>query len=109
MRTESNTTQDIAPVITITAPWRIQAVEPIAGYRLRVKFMDATEGLVDLTHLITASSAGVFSQLQDQQQFEDVGVEYGAVTWRCGLDLAPDTMYQMILKNPEHVYVVGKH
>jgi hypothetical protein len=93
-------------MLTIKTPWRVQQVEPIAGYRLWVKFIDAIEGFVDLRGLITSENAGVFAQLQDQRLFNDVGVEYGAVTWRCGLDLAPDTMYNMIQENPEHLYIV---
>ncbi len=108
MRKEPDTTQNIAPAITIKTPWRVQHVEPMSGYRLRVRFMDETEGLVDLAMLVTSSNAGVFAQLQDQQLFNNVGVEYGAVTWQCGLDLAPDTMYHRIKQAPSHLYVVGE-
>ncbi|OYX07621.1 MAG: hypothetical protein B7Z05_01160 [Thiotrichales bacterium 32-46-8] len=108
MRKEPDTTQNTTPPITIKTPWRVKQVKPVAGYQLQVEFMDATEGLVDLSKLINSEQAGVFAQLKDQKTFNHVYVEYGTVTWQCGLDLAPDTMYRMIQQNPEHVYVVGR-
>jgi len=108
MRKESDTTQNITPTITINAPWRVKHVEPVSDYQLHVKFMDATEGLVDLSKLVNSEQAGVFAQLKDQKVFNRVYVEYGAVTWQCGLDLAPDTMYHRIKQAPSHLYVVGE-
>lgn len=108
MRKESDTTQNITPAITIKTPWRVKKVELVARYQLHVEFMDATEGFVDLSKLVNSERAGVFAQLKDQKVFNNVHVEYGAVTWQCGLDLAPDTMYQRIKQAPERVYVVGE-
>jgi hypothetical protein len=34
--------------------------------------------------------------LRETGAFERVGIEHGAVTWSCGLDLAPDAMYAEI-------------
>ena len=43
--------------------------------------------------LIHSPSAGVFATLADPVRFAEAGVEYGAVTWPAGADLAPDAMY----------------
>lgn len=70
---------------------------------IRVKFVDGTEGDVDLTHLVTSTKAGVFEALRDPVVFEQVQVSDGAVTWPGELDLAPDTMHNEIKANGRYV------
>jgi hypothetical protein len=67
-----------------------------------VRFVDGTQGVIDLSHLVRASNAGVFAALADPALFQQVFVEYGAVTWPGEIDLAPDAMYAQIrrLKQP---------
>ena len=74
-------------------PWRIVSVTPLAGYRLKVRFVDGLEGEVHLDKLLTSSNAGVFAPLRDERLFAKVDLRWGAVTWPGGLDLAPDAMY----------------
>ena len=56
----------------------------------------ASEGEVDLSHLIHSPAAGVFAALQDEALFAAVLVDHGAVAWPQGLDLAPDAMHRAI-------------
>jgi hypothetical protein len=79
-------------------PWRVAALEVLPGFRLRVRFMDGTEGTVDLTALIQSPGAGVFAALADPSIFAQARVEHGAVTWPGEVDLAPDAMYAEIKK-----------
>jgi hypothetical protein len=79
-------------------PWRLAAVEALPGFRLRVQFMDGTEGTVDLMGLIQSPGAGVFAALADPSLFSQVFIEHGAVTWPGEIDLAPDAMYAEIKK-----------
>jgi hypothetical protein len=65
-------------------------------YRLTVEFVDGTVGDANLEPMIFAESAGVFEALRDPQLFAQAFVDYGAVTWPNGLDLAPDAMYDVI-------------
>jgi hypothetical protein len=58
--------------------------------------MDGLKGIVDLRDLVTSSQAGVFAVLRDSALFNQVRVEYGAVTWPGEFDLAPDAMYGVI-------------
>jgi len=58
--------------------------------------MDGTQGQVDLSVRVHAADGGVFNALADTDEFEKVFVQYGAVTWPCGVDLAPDAMYDSI-------------
>jgi hypothetical protein len=79
-------------------PWRVASVHALPGFRLRVHFVDETEGFVDMAGLIHSPNAGVFAVLADAALFNQVFVEHGAVTWDGKLDLAPDTMYAEIKK-----------
>lgn len=79
-------------------PWRVVAVETLPEFRLHVRFVDGTEGTVDLAALIHSPGAGVFASLADPVLFARAHVEYGAVTWPGEIDLAPDAMYAEIKK-----------
>ena len=79
-------------------PWRVASVQALTAFRLRVRFVDGTEGMVDLAALIHSPGAGVFAALADPLIFSQVFVEHGAVTWSGEIDLAPDAMYAKIKK-----------
>jgi len=102
MRTQSTAQQDsplgVTPPVQPRMPWRVVAVEALSGFRLRVRFVDGTEGTVDLTALIQSPGAGVFAPLANPLLFAQVHIEYGAVTWPGEVDLAPDAMYDEIKK-----------
>ncbi len=102
MRTQSTAQEDsslgVTPPVQPRMPWRLAAVEALPGFRLRVQFMDGTEGTVDLMGLIQSPGAGVFAALADPSLFSQVFIEHGAVTWPGEIDLAPDAMYAEIKK-----------
>lgn len=81
-----------------SAPWRVAEVKPLPGYRLDVRFLDGTRGIVDLSRLVNSPNAGVFAALKDETLFAQVHIEVGAVTWPGEIDLAPDAMYAEIKK-----------
>ena len=81
----------------LTAPrWRVVSVQALQPHRLRVAFLDGTEGEIDLGELIQSADAGVFEGLRDPERFAAVRVEHGAVAWPDDLDLAPDALYAAI-------------
>ncbi len=96
MRTESITEKNIAPAIVCTAPWRLTRVQPLENYTLEVKFLDGTQGFVEMKQWILSPKAGVFIKLRDIALFNQVYLEHGAVTWPGEIDLAPDTMHDEI-------------
>ena len=100
MRAESSAHEDSpAPLIgevTPRSPWRVTKVETLPGFQLRVAFADGLTGVVDMSRMVHSPSAGVFAALRDPSLFEQVGLEYGAVTWPGELDLAPDAMHKAI-------------
>lgn len=78
------------------ARWRVASVEALPDYRLRVRFLDGLEGIVDMSRLIVSPDAGVFAALSDAALFGQAYLEYGAVAWPGEIDLAPDAMYREI-------------
>lgn len=99
MRTESVTEKNISPPIICTAPWRLTKVKPLQDYNLEVEFVDGTHGVVKMEQRIMNPKAGVFASLSDINLFNQVYLEYGAVTWPNEIDLAPDAMHDEIKRN----------
>ena len=96
MQTESVTEKNIAPAIVSAAPWRLTRVKALENYRLEVEFLDGTKGFVEMKQRILSLKAGVFIRLRDITLFNQVYLDYGAVTWPGEIDLAPDTMHYEI-------------
>jgi hypothetical protein len=86
----------IAPAVRPVMPWRVAGVEALPGYRLRVRFLDGLEGVVDMSALIVSPGAGVFAALTDAAVFNRAFVRLGAVCWPGDLDIAPDAIYAAI-------------
>lgn len=84
---------------TPSVPWRLTEVQPLSAYRLKVRFQDGLEGLVDISAWVWSENAGVFDALRDEAVFRLVFLEYGAVTCPGEIDLAPEAMDEEIKKN----------
>ena len=102
MCTQSVTKENLSPAVTPPIQprmaWRVAEVEVLPEFRLHVRFVDGTEGTVDLAAFILSPNAGVFAVLAEPSLFAQAHVEYGAVTWPGEIDLAPDAMYAGIRK-----------
>ena len=85
-------TQPIRPV----SDWRVESVEVLPDYCLKVRFADGLEGVVGMKKLVLSPAAGVFEALRQPDVFARAGIVWGAVTWPNGIDLAPDAMYDEI-------------
>jgi hypothetical protein len=94
--TEKNSATPLTPAIQSGMPWRVTTVQALPDFRLHVRFVDSTQGIVDLSGFVHSDNAGVFAVLTDPAMFEQVFVEHGAVTWPGEIDLAPDAMYARI-------------
>jgi hypothetical protein len=89
----------VEPPIVATLPEDVAEVQTQSDYRLYVRFFDGTAGIVEMKELIFGKRAGVFAKLADPEEFERVGIGFGAVMWANGLDLAPDAMYDEFKRN----------
>ena len=104
MRGTATAEKDHSPGVSAAAPWRVVAVSALPDFRLRVRFVDGTEGEVDMAGLLRRQQVGVFAPLRDPAVFAQVSVELGAVTWPGELDLAPDAMYDAIRQTGKWVF-----
>jgi hypothetical protein len=84
---------------------KILSAEPLSEFRLRLRFADGTDGVVDLSDL---AGLGVFRAWLQQGTFEQVTVtHYGSLAWPSGLDLCPDSLYlRMTGKQPKDIFPV---
>lgn len=74
----------------------VVSVEPLEGYRLKLRFEDGVTGIIDVEELIPLT--GVSAALQDRSQFLAVRLdpELGTICWPCGADLDPDVLYAIV-------------
>ena len=93
----------VHPPIVPRAPYRVCEVEPLAGWRLRVRHNDGVAGFVNLAGLVNSPRAGVFAALRDEALFGQVFLDLGAVTWPGDIDLAPDAMHDEIARHGEWI------
>lgn len=99
MPTETVTQEHCATGITAAAPWRVRTVAVLPNYCLAVTCNDGTAGIVDMSRLISSEEAGIFAALKDEQLFNQVRIELGALTWSNGADLDPVWVHEEIGKN----------
>lgn len=72
---------------------KLESAEYVAGYTIRLKFADGTEGDVDLKDELWGE---VFEPLKDSEAFRRFRLdqELNTVTWPSGADLAPEFLYE---------------
>ena len=77
---------------------------PLEGHRLRIRYEDGVEGIVDLSTLV--SFRGVFAPLKDPATYFSqvkVNPELGTVSWPNGADLDPDVLYGRLVPNSDEL------
>jgi hypothetical protein len=75
--------------------WDVVEVKPEPQYCLFVRFKDGLAGRVQLRR---AQLTGALAPLREEQLFQRVFIECGAVAWPGEIDLAPDAMYTEVAK-----------
>jgi hypothetical protein len=83
----------------------VVSVQALPEHRLRVKFDDGTEGVVDVSAMV--KFVGVFEPLTDQTFFDRVSVhpELRTVCWPNNADLDSDVLYAKVAGVPVPEYV----
>lgn len=74
----------------------------IENYKIRVKFNDDTEGIINFKPIIKEDSRKIISELEKKEVFKDFSVELDTISWKNGVDFAPEYLYQL-LKESKHV------
>jgi hypothetical protein len=69
--------------------WVTEA-KALPGYRLWVRFSDASQGEVDLREFIESDRREIVQQLREPVVFASLAVDSDTVVWANGFDLAPE-------------------
>ena len=83
--------------------WDVLAVKYIAGRELAVRFADGLSGIWYLAYW-SFFLYRCFEPLQNDDLVSCAKIDNGVLVWPNGLDLAPDTMYYEIKRNPYRRY-----
>jgi hypothetical protein len=68
---------------------KITRLDKLGGFRLRVHFSDGSEGVHDFAALVNEPGP-MLEPLRDEAFFARVFLEFGALTWPNGFDIAPE-------------------
>jgi hypothetical protein len=71
-------------------------IEPLDGYRLKLRFEDGVEDIIDVAECVSCD--GAFAPLKDPKEFALVYVNeaLGTICWPCGANLDADVLYWLI-------------
>lgn len=73
---------------------RVKTVKAFPNYTLEIVFTDGLSGTVDLSPRLFGPA---FEPLNDPELFLQASVDdFGAITWPCGADLAPDALHSRL-------------
>ena len=96
MSAEAITKKNTAAGLTTRAPWRVEHVEALPGFKLKLRFRDGTAGIADLASLVLETDSGLFHALNDEAEFATVSLQLGVPVWPHGADLDPCWLYDEI-------------
>lgn len=99
MPIEATAETDRTAGMTPGAPWRVKALTVLPGHRLAVTFQDGTQGVADLSSVLTVPECGIYSALKNSALFAQARLELGVVTWPNGADLDPAWMHDELVKS----------
>jgi len=70
----------------------IENADYITDYKIKLRFNDKKEGIIDLKDFILHGKIKPFKRLQDIEKFKKFKVDY-TIKWDDDLDLAPEYLY----------------
>ncbi len=68
---------------------KVTSVERLGGFRLRIAFNDGSQGVHDFSAMVQEPGP-MLTPLRDENYFARVFLEFGALTWPNGFDIAPE-------------------
>lgn len=77
----------------------VTGVSYVGDYKIRVRFNDNYEGIVDLQQVIETDHRPIFRELEDMSLFKDFYLEMDTVVWKNGLDLAPEFLRERAINS----------
>lgn len=76
----------------------IENAEYKKDYKIFVSFDDGKKGIIDLESFLFDKNSGVFKDLKNKENFKNFAVNFHTLVWKNGLDLAPEFLYNLLLK-----------
>jgi hypothetical protein len=73
---------------------RVVEARYLRGYQVWLRFDDGLEGEIDLQNVLRGP---VFEPLKDPAYFANFTIDW-TLTWANGADIAPESLYQRVLK-----------
>ena len=67
----------------------VKTVKPLPDHYIFVELVSGRCGVFDVKPYL---DHGVFRELNDASYFNRVGIQFGAITWPRGQDIAPETL-----------------
>jgi hypothetical protein len=64
-------------------------IEKLDGHKLRIRFSDGSEGVHDFSTMV-GETGPMIEPLRDEAYFARAFLEFGALTWPNGYDIAPE-------------------
>jgi hypothetical protein len=69
--------------------WDVKIVKPLTNHLIYVEVEDGGKGVFDMNPYL---DFGVFRELKNEHYFNQVGIQFGAVTWSHEQDIATETL-----------------
>ncbi len=76
----------------------IITAEYISDYKIKLSFNDGYSGVADLQEKIYNDHRKIFVPLKDKVFFKSFKQHFGTIEWENGLDLAPEFLYDVVIK-----------
>lgn len=76
----------------------VTSAEYAGDYKIKVKFNDSTSGIADFKQKVSTDHRPIIRELQDIELFKNFWIEADTITWRNGVDFAPEFIKSLIKK-----------
>ncbi len=76
----------------------IITAEYISDYKIKLSFSNGYSGVADLQEKIYNDHRKIFIPLKDKVFFKNFKQHFGTIEWENGLDLAPEFLYDVTIK-----------
>lgn len=83
---------------------KVEQVEYVSDYQLRLTFSDGLTGTVDLKDEIWGE---VFEPLKDINYFKNFTQDRWTIGWDCGADFAPEFLHALTKKQSKKAHTIG--